>query len=253
MTVSGFSWCRDVPITLPVGAIGANVLCTTHNSALSDLDQAAEDVRRTLAALQRSEDDRKATLKVLGPRKFKTLRHQVDGALFERWMLKCAVGLFASLGKDADQWSASGSRPIEPPIDIVEAVFGIRRLAEPMGLWLAVGLGENIKQTDGLSIATYFHTGEIDSEGIPPVNGDAKGFAGASLTFFGYRFLIWLSPDLFPPFAPAPGVEFKEGGDRPIYHPTMFFFNLGGASSQELSITWPDIDVSRPATETIVR
>src|SRR5438128_1034101 len=43
VTVQGFPWCMDAPITIGIGAATAKILCKHHNELLSDLDAAAGD------------------------------------------------------------------------------------------------------------------------------------------------------------------------------------------------------------------
>jgi hypothetical protein len=47
ISVHGFSWCKEKPVTIPLLAATAKILCITHNNALSDVDAAGARAFRT--------------------------------------------------------------------------------------------------------------------------------------------------------------------------------------------------------------
>src|SRR5262249_16794838 len=119
VAVRGFRWCPSEFKTIGIGSAGAKILCTTHNTALSELDQAAGRAKRVLGEMARAREDRVVTLRVLGPRRFRVRRYAIDGHLIERWAIKCLAGLFSATGQDEDRWSLTQTDPIEPPPALV--------------------------------------------------------------------------------------------------------------------------------------
>jgi hypothetical protein len=69
ITVQGFHWCPE-PKSVGLASLTANILCTTHNSGLSQLDSAALQTLNALAEAVRLSDVRAG----LKPRKFWTPR-----------------------------------------------------------------------------------------------------------------------------------------------------------------------------------
>jgi hypothetical protein len=239
VVVSGFKWCTE-PIELPVSQIGANVLCSNHNSALSSLDTGAGDLRRGLLEIHQRIEERDTKAAIRGvPPYYRVSKHNVDGPTTERWMLKCVIGLFTA-NPDDKAWSASGTPPMDPPLELVEAVYGRRVLNFPTGLYIAIDPTEPLYLMDGFRIVTYSHDGTLRESGIPPKNPDrTAGFAGAAIYFMSIRFLIWLSPELISPFTTDTGVEFNEGANKPHFRPDVYTFNVHGLPSSELIFRWP--------------
>ena len=237
----GFAWCPGEFRIVGVNSAGANVLCSTHNNALSPLDAAAGSIRQTLSGMERVRSDREATLRVLGPRSgFIIKRYTISGNLLERWAIKCAIGLFSAIRMENELWSSSQTSPINPPDEIVNAAFGHSILQRPMGLWFAQGIGETATHIDGYTLSPLFHTGSTITDERTPDSEAAEGFVGVLITFLGFRFLIWLSPEPISPFSPEEGVFFGPGLDAPMYRPREFVFRQGGLRSQVLTFTWED-------------
>ena len=83
---------------------------------------------------------------------------------------------------------------IEPPLDIVEAVFGLRAFEKP--------------ETSGLS--------------------------GALVEFRGISFLTWFDPEKLASFTTQDGAYFGPGGEEPLYHPKRMDFRIAGRLSHSL-------------------
>jgi hypothetical protein len=100
---------------IPLLALTANVLCTTHNHALSELDSEAGRLSDALRDHFQSLVPREAHAKV-------------DGWKVERWLLKCLHGHLAS------KWV----KDLEflPDPSLVKIVFGEGRLRPDAGLYV---------------------------------------------------------------------------------------------------------------------
>ena len=55
--ISGAPWLDGAQVRLPTNALGANVLCTRHNNALSQLDMMAANLFRVLYGYQTAQAD----------------------------------------------------------------------------------------------------------------------------------------------------------------------------------------------------
>ena len=80
VTVSGFSWCQDGPITIGIKSAVSNILCKHHNEALSEFDSEAIQLCRFLSTNILDQPLARA-------------RHTVDGHKFEKWALKTYANL----------------------------------------------------------------------------------------------------------------------------------------------------------------
>ena len=220
VTVRGL-W--DEEKTVGVRALTAKNLCKTHNEGLSQTDSAAKHVFTTIEELYRLHNVR---LK-LKPQKLWTVkRYQVSGSLFERWAAKFLVGFFYVVGKD-QKWHDSRSGPLDPPLNLVNGIFGKTVFTKPMGLYLAVDKGDQLDLDGGVGIEPLFHP-------------DTHGLLGANLDFKGLRFVIWLSvtdPHTFD----VPGSEgrlFGPNGSELMYHLEHGRFAINKALSQVLTFEW---------------
>src|SRR5579884_3546480 len=86
ITVHGFSWCRQ-PKVIGLASAVANILCKTHNEALSQADDAAKFVFSALELARDRGQDK------MPPIQFPMRRFAVSGDWFERWMLKTTINL----------------------------------------------------------------------------------------------------------------------------------------------------------------
>jgi hypothetical protein len=119
VTVQGFHWCPE-PRSVGLTKLTANILCTTHNSLLSPVDDGAKQTLDTLAEAIRLSDVRVG----LEPRRvWRPARYQVDGQLLERWFMKTLINLFHVVGRGAT-WLFNGQPANEPPAEFVEIAFG---------------------------------------------------------------------------------------------------------------------------------
>jgi hypothetical protein len=93
----------------------AKVLCTNHNSELSDLDSEAKTLSDAL----------RTHLQLTSPMQS---RIRIDGWKIERWCMKCGHNLLSS------RWL--GDRPFLPDPAVVGIIFGSARLGLDAGLFV---------------------------------------------------------------------------------------------------------------------
>lgn len=115
----------------PIATLGSNVLCVTHNSALSPLDSAGGDVVRHFVGVHK-------TLRTIKRRR--PIADAVfDGVQFERWLLKCLCGLVAS---GLAESRASTNRSWRPPEQWLRILFGEEAFPDGWGLYMLGRVGE---------------------------------------------------------------------------------------------------------------
>lgn len=163
-----------MPKLVGINALTANILCRTHNSMLSTVD---DEGICAFHAIRRFEE-------ILSLRKPLTdateLQHEVCGSMLERWFIKHTVNLFV-VSKSTNRWSG-GSVPSDPPQEIVEAAFGLVNFQSPRGLYNWAGqLGE--RRIVG------------DQIGFQPIFDAGGEYLGAHFDFQALSFLIWLSEE----------------------------------------------------------
>lgn len=210
--------------TVGLSSLTTKNLCKTHNELLSPLDSEAKRIFQTISELYRLQDVR---LK-LKPRKFWTVkRYQVSGSLFERWAAKFIVGVFYVFGKDK-HWHLTQTGPLEPPSEIVEAIFGHKQFEKPMGLYLAYDVGDrHYHEENMVKLESLVHPGD-------------GGLVGANLEFKGFRFLLWLGGDDLGAFNVQTFGDriFGPDGANLKYHPTDGRFTISKILSQVLTLEW---------------
>lgn len=104
--------------TVGPNASVSKILCSLHNSQLSDLDSEAA---KAYAALKKLTNP--SYLRTLKPNSYNVVA-KINGHLFERWFLKTAV----------DHIYGYAYKTGLPPKQLVELVFGRRRYPELVGL-----------------------------------------------------------------------------------------------------------------------
>ena len=94
ITVAGFDWTGDKAEEIPLKGAVAKVLCEKHNNQLSELDTEIKKIGASFREFSRI---------VFGkPESIKTPNHfvgRVDGARFERWLLKTTLNVICASPK----------------------------------------------------------------------------------------------------------------------------------------------------------
>lgn len=159
----------------------SNILCEHHNNTFShhvDIEginafKAIRQIDRYLASTARQ-------------RHARTVHHEIDSLLLERWFIKTAVNIFVSSTRGKRKWY-TGADAFDPPSEIVNAAFGHAALQHPKGLynWAGFEIGETLHVADQVGFVPYYR--------------DLDRFVGAHFTFQGLNFLIWFA-EVLPPW-----------------------------------------------------
>lgn len=172
ITVSGFEWCKGAEKEIGINSATANILCTTHNSALSPLDQAAA----TLLEAFRFEADRRVEARRTRREFHHDTRH-VRGDEFERWMLKTTINL--ALMQPPLPAAGMFENGI-PAKRYVEIAFGLASFAPDEGLFYVAKVGDTIEGKRIGSIECNSWSRREDS-----------ALVGSQMLFHGHR--LWLA------------------------------------------------------------
>ncbi len=219
LTVYGYPWCREKPNVIGKGSLTANILCSSHNSQLSEVDTGGTAAFKILREIRRVENVRAAGKR----RRWRLLKHTVDGPLLERWFLKTVINMKVAHGTHL-KWGGAGTPSEEPPRSLVEIVFGVAELRPPMGLWWIAAVGDAIQPSESVSHA--------------PLIKDNSFVFGGLFEFRGFRFLLSLMPRRPPTKLGSllPGHDWAAG--KVDYHLERIRIKLGKHVSQVLDFKW---------------
>lgn len=222
ITFEGFSWTNGEPKNLPVKTVAAKILCTTHNSSLTHLDALAQRFFETGAKFHNNQSDR---AKLKRSAIWKVDRAEFNGFDFERLLAKIAVGLVQSQA-DA-KWHLGDSIAMEPPLLVLEAIYGLREFPRPMGLYYVGAVGDTIVNEDRVTIHTMFHP-------------QTSRFLGAIISIRHMQFFINLS-DIEPAEYSMHSVTEKViglNGSEPQYRIRTMNFNANAKISGQINLNW---------------
>jgi hypothetical protein len=111
---------------LPPKVYQARILCSYHNRALSELDAEAQHVIATLRAFQTALDN---------PTSSQVSDAMFSGPLFERWLLKVALGLLAS-GQIRPADSHNSQITLRDHERMIRVLFGKEAWPDQWGMYL---------------------------------------------------------------------------------------------------------------------
>lgn len=137
----------------------AKVLCSAHNSRLAVLDDEAVKLSR---ALDKFHSANAGASEV-----------EIDGRLFERWLLKVSLGYFA-----AGHTSLGRRYPSTP--EIVAALFGQISMSAPVGMYSMVGVHRHAEHTKEVLFRELV---AIDPNGIQRAVGSFVALHGLPFLF----------------------------------------------------------------------
>lgn len=216
--VKGFPWCMDEFKEIGLASLVKNVLCTNHNSRLSDADAAAIQLRKALCEMAHLSEPRKR----MPVQDWPVKTFSVNGLGLERWCLKTLIAI-AFDGKlpigDGD------SPPEEPPRALVETAFGLKQFQPPLrGLsWMGQG-GDEVNVRESVVVTTF--------------SNYANRLAGARFWFWGLGLLLMVTdgpPGQFS-FTSAGGEETIQ--PKTCYRPGAINFDVKGRRSHSLDFIW---------------
>ena len=185
VNIRGFPSLHGNTITLHKRQFKSNILCRTHNNALSQIDEAgtvAFNVLRDSAGPN--------------PRR----RNKINGTLLERWLLKTLINMEVLVDFN-----------VRPPRDMVEIAFGTRVFAPNAGLFF---LGYSFDPEFGDERVSYTRLVE---------DGAGNKIVGGRFKFRSFDLLLTLAVNPFPELQiVANGGEVASV--KPLHHPRRFAF-----------------------------
>ncbi len=149
--ISGLHWQEAEQFaSLPIGAIGARILCSRHNSALAPLDAAIDQFAAAIG-----EFDSMAR-PLAGDLSVREERRVLSGEDIERWLLKCLVGM-----------DAAGALKNRVKAECLKLLFDQVPWPEGWGLYWQHRPDNTVYHSKSFAFATGAH----------PVNGEILTFA----------------------------------------------------------------------------
>lgn len=221
-STDSFPWCLTEPQQIGIGSLTARILCTTHNNALSDLDEAAGEAFKTLQRAADLDAKRSAS----PGKRFERVRYGIDGVLLERWFMKTALN-FGAMHKGDDKWAIDGNLLSRPGVALVSRSFGSAQFTGESGLYLVGTVGEN------LLVGSSFEAG--------PLYRFDEGVIGFIFTFRGFRFLLWLADEAPPLELDIPWGLGEKGVIRSLRRRVGYLrFTRNKKISHYVHFSWPD-------------
>ena len=218
--VKGLPWCAEDFQTIGLASFVKNILCRTHNSRLSEVDDAAIELRKALCDIVDLSEARSE----MQPQPWPLKTFSVDGLKLERWCLKTLV----TIAIDGDIPIGDGdSAPGTVPRELVEIAFGLKRFQPPRaGLYWMGDPGDRVAVAEGVVVTTF--------------SNPAKRISGARFVFWGLGLLLMLTNHLTLGgfvFNSADGTQaLKPNVTR---RPQRLSMGVHGLPSHELKLVWP--------------
>lgn len=221
LTVEGQEWLNGEAKTVSYKKLGLKILCENHNKLLSPIDTEIGGFGHKIDELSEKQIKRSHL-----PRSaiWKKDIYEINGFVFEQWMIKAAIG--GMFENKTLRWHLNNLEAINPPIEILEAQFGLTTLKYPMGLYQIMAVGDKVQNEQRAGIAHLHHT-------------KTEGYVGALVNFRNLQFLIYLhnEPNLGI-FESWQGTTFGTGYNKPMYHPKEWRFTTKGKISSILRFDW---------------
>lgn len=221
ITVGGFEWLKGKERSLNLSSLTANILCVNHNTSLSPVDSEAIKFFRILEQIRVIQDQR---ISQSQHKSWSQFTFKINGNRLERWMMKTAIGFFCVVGKD-EFWHVTKTPPIRPPLNLIEAAYGYRRLDSPMGLYAMAAVGDQ--------------TNLPEAVGLVPLHHPEGGLIGATIFIKGIKFLLWFyEEEVNTCTFDLEGRTWGQGGEEPIHHLKSIKFNVRFKPSGKLKLEW---------------
>lgn len=215
--VQGLSWCKDEPKEIGLASLTKKILCTKHNSDLSEIDTAAGNSINTLREATRLMNIR-VELKIERPT---IKRFHIDGPPLERWFLKTFINIAYKGTYPIGTQSAS---PWMPCSELVKIAFGRRKFEPRAGLYCLGELGAQIESSDKLRAITYANrTGSL---------------VGSLFYFRGFKFLLYIDQAGPAERVHLVGPPDTAGVSHPMYHLHKIRAMIGKHLSHVIEIHW---------------
>jgi len=217
--VQGFSWCLNAPKEIGLASLVKNVLCTTHNSELSPVDEAGIAARNILKECVRLNDVRSK----IGHGRWNLSRFEVVGLDLERWGLKTLI----TLGYGQSPVGAQSKDSKTPDERLVEICFGKAQFNPRAGLYMFGETGYTFPLEDKVNIITM---SDVNNTFI----------SGATFFLYGFQFVLYLDQRGLHPdevnFVSKDGTIEKRR--QPMYRLKGMNFQVGRYISHTIDFLW---------------
>jgi hypothetical protein len=222
ITIAGQNFLNGEHKELPLKALGLKILCKYHNERLSSLDVIGIDFFRSLTKARQHQLE---VAKLSRGKLWNKITFSVNAAALEQWMAKMAVGVLFE--NPTGFWHINNLPAITPPIEIIEAIYGMSDFKYPMGLYSINAEGDIGQDEERVDIQTLTHT-------------DTNGYMGCMINLRNVHFLMWLSSEELTKsnFISPTGAVFGLGRNEPMYHIKEFNFTTGGRLVGILKFDW---------------
>ena len=169
INVMGLPWCKDAHRKMRIETLTDNILCRRHNTALSDVDNAAKHTLDTIGEAVDLYEKRKNVIT-----RHWTIRYfETDMLLLERWALKTLLNIRMNSRPDyaiEGDWN-----------QLVRVAFGLEMFTPPKGLYMMAMEGHNLNLMGGrINITTQSMNDKL---------------AGAKFELWGMPFFLNLVPE----------------------------------------------------------
>lgn len=122
--VKGLSWCKDKITTIGRKGLVSKILCKTHNSQLSTIDNEAGNFSNTLIQFDRDFNKiKKYGFNIKNP----PLTYSINGELLEKWFCKTLINFCLVNEKEL----------VIDLNELIPFVFGDKKFQQPYGLYFA--------------------------------------------------------------------------------------------------------------------
>lgn len=216
--VKGLPWCVDEFKEIGLASLVKNVLCTDHNSRLSEADAGAIQLRKALCEVA----DLSELRKQMPPQDWPAKKFFVNGGALERWCLKTLI----TIAVDGKIPIGDGDSPGgEPPCDLVETAFGLRQFQPPRaGLyWMGQG-GDEVTVIEGVVVTIF--------------SDSVNRLAGARFWFWGLDLLLIITDGPLGQFSFTSADGKQTIQPRTWYRPGAINFDVNGHRSHPLEFIW---------------
>jgi len=212
--IQGLPWCKEERKTIGINSAVGKILCRSHNSGLSPMDNEAAKLMRAIRAQQIAYAERSRAGANVAP-----LHHVINARLIERWLLKT---LLSFLFEGQFLIGRSGETIGIPPTDLVEAAFGIRPFVGRAGLHIGVHQDLVMVMDETVQLIPLVQHGRV---------------IGGQFRVAGIMMYLCLDPDgIEVPFYLVPGVDLDWASTE--LHWRFRKIKFGTGDKQTIKFNW---------------
>lgn len=212
--VQGFPWCKGERRSVGISGLTSKILCTDHNSRLSELDIAAGHAFKSFDKVSQETNAR-----LIGKdTRFKVHHVNIDGPRLERWLVKTLLNLHVSGSM------AGGGQPSGVSEHLVRIAFGSEAFKGKSGLYLAARQGWQLNSRNEIKVTPLIDDGII---------------MGGFFNFRGWLLILWPYENEMPKSLDGCGLGDEWHGVEPSWHFKTINFDVRNIRSHVVNFVWP--------------